>query len=93
MNTLADKQWHYTCVDIYQGILKSWATTAEIYPAYRLTLIQVCLLFNLFLSLYYFIVSLIQAWVSPVVNDMYIDVVSIRNSIPSNIDGKLSILR
>ena len=39
--TTADNQWHYTCIDLYQGLLKSWATTAANYPSYRLTLLGV----------------------------------------------------
>ena len=43
MNTIADNQWHYTCTDIYQGILNSWSTTSSFYPIQRLTLIKVSL--------------------------------------------------
>ena len=41
INTIADNQWHYTCIDMYRGLLSNWGTTESIYPTYRLTLIGV----------------------------------------------------
>ena len=41
INTIADKEWHYTCIDLYQALLKSWSTNAATYPVYRLTLVGV----------------------------------------------------
>ena len=38
--TIADNQWHYICVDMYQGILNSWSANSTTYPNYRLTLIK-----------------------------------------------------
>ena len=33
--------------------------------------------------------NMFKAWIYPVVNDMYIDVVSLRTSVPNFIDGKI----
>ena len=41
IDTIADNKWHYTCVDLYLGLLNSWATTAANYPTYRLTVLGV----------------------------------------------------
>ena len=41
ITTVSDNTWHYTCVDMYQGLLNSWSTTSSFYPAYRLTLVRV----------------------------------------------------
>ena len=38
VSTIADNQWHYTCVDLHQALLINWNTNAAIYPSYRLTL-------------------------------------------------------
>ena len=49
VNTVADNKWHFTCIDLYQGLLSSWGTNAATYPSYRLTVIGVSFKY-LFLS-------------------------------------------
>ena len=41
ITTTSDNNWHYTCIDLYQGLLNSWSTTSSFYPAYRITLTEV----------------------------------------------------
>jgi hypothetical protein len=41
LKTIADQQWHYLCVDMYQGVLNSWGSSSSLYGSYRITLVGV----------------------------------------------------
>ena len=41
VTTIADKQWHYLCADMYQGFLKQNSYSSSVYPKTRLTLLGV----------------------------------------------------
>jgi hypothetical protein len=51
IKTIADGQWHYICVDMYKGLLKSWSTSENSYPTYRLTLIGVIFAYKFFFNI------------------------------------------
>ena len=44
VNTTADDQWNYICIDLYQGFLNYHRTTSSAYPTNRLTVTGVNIL-------------------------------------------------
>ena len=93
LNTTADFNWHYVCVDLHAA-LKAYDSTFTT-AASLLKLMSVSVLRKIFLNLYLekhflslYLNYQIKATVAPLYYNMYIDVVSIRNSLPLGYNGK-----